>query len=284
MKFSLPQDNEGWYGGKAVWRYGSTATAALAALAALAFQAPTVLAQSPERRGLEIALEADRRDIGFGDSSAELTMVLRNRHGEESIREMRSSTLEQESDGDKTLVIFDLPRDIQGTAFLSYTHKTGTDDQWLYLPALKRVKRIASDNKSGPFMGSEFAYEDISSQEVEKYTYRYVGEEDLDGQAAFVVERFPVDEKSGYTKQIVWYDQAEYRVMKIEFYDRKAALLKTLVYRDYLQYLGQYWRSNEMEMVNHQTGKSTVLQWGNYQFQTGVDDRDFDQNSLKRVR
>ena len=284
MKFSLPQDNEGRYGGKAVWRYGSTAPAALAALAALAFQAPTVLAQSPEDRGLEIALEADRRDVGFGDSSADLTMVLRNRHGEESIREMRSSTLEQESDGDKSLVIFDRPRDVQGTAFLSYTHKTGTDDQWLYLPALKRVKRIASDNKSGPFMGSEFAYEDISSQEVEKYTYRYVGEEDLDGQAAFVVERFPVDEKSGYTKQIVWYDQTEYRVMKIEFYDRKAALLKTLVYRDYMQYLGQYWRSNEMEMVNHQTGKSTVLQWSDYQFQTGVDDRDFDQNSLKRSR
>jgi outer membrane lipoprotein-sorting protein len=99
-----------------------------------------------------------------------------------------------------------------------------------------------------------------------------------------VVERYPVDEKSGYTRQIVWYDQAEYRIVKIEFYDRKDDLLKTLVYHDYRQYLGQYWRANEMTMVNHQTGKSTVLQWRDYQFQTGVDDRDFDKNSLKRAR
>jgi len=255
---------------------------ALVALAVLA--AAPAAAQSAEERGLEIAREADRRDSGFGDQTAELTMVLRNRHGEESTREMRSRTLEQDADGDKSLVIFDRPRDVQGTAFLSYTHKAGPDDQWLYLPALKRVKRIASNNKSGPFMGSEFAYEDIASQEVEKYTYRFVGEDVLEGVPAFVVERYPVDETSGYTRQLVWYDRDEYRVRKVEFYDRKDDLLKTLVYRGYRQYLGRYWRADEMEMVNHQTGKSTVLLWRDYQHQTGVDDRDFDQSSLKRAR
>ena len=237
-----------------------------------------------EARGLEIALEADRRDTGFDDFTADMTMILRNRHGQKSTREIRNRTKEVDGDGDKALIIFDQPRDVKGTAFLNYTHATGPDDQWLYLPALKRVKRIASNNKSGPFMGSEFAYEDISSQEVEKYTYKYLRDETLDGADHFVVERYPTDKNSGYTRQVAWYDQAEYRLQKVEYYDRKDDLLKTLTYHDYQQYLDQYWRAARMEMVNHQTGKSTTLQWRDYEFRTGLTDRDFDQNTLKRAR
>ncbi len=244
----------------------------------------TALAQSAEEKGKEIAEEADRRDTGFGDSTSDLQMVLRNRHGQESNRELRNKTLEVDGDGDKTLVIFDKPRDVQGTAFLNYTHKDGPDDQWLYLPALKRVKRIASNNKSGPFMGSEFAYEDISSQEVEKFTYKYLKDETVDGADHFVVERYPTDPKSGYKRQIVWYDKAEYRLMKIEFYDRKDELLKTLTYSGYEQYLDKFWRASTMDMVNHQTGKSTTLTWSDFKFNTGLTDRDFDNNSLKRAR
>ena len=137
-------------------------------------------------------------------------MDLRNRHGPESRRQLRNQTLEMNDDGDKSLVIFNEPRDVKGTAFLSFTHKSGPDDQWLYLPALKRVKRISSNNKSGPFMGSEFAYEDISSQGVEKYTYKYLQDEDYNGMSCFVIERYPVDEKSGYKRQVVWINNLSY--------------------------------------------------------------------------
>ncbi len=243
-----------------------------------------LLASTPAQRGLEIAIEADRRDTGFRDLTAELVMILRNRHGQESIRDMRNRVLEVDGDGDKSLVIFDRPRDVKGTAFLSFSHKSGPDDQWLYLPALKRVKRIASNNKSGPFMGSEFAYEDISSQEVDKYTYKYLRDETLDGQECFIIERYPVDKRSGYSRQVVWIDGAEYRTQKIDFYDRKDELLKTLTFQGYQQYLGKYWRADEMDMVNHQTGKSTKLVWENYKLQSGLKARDFDKNSLKRVR
>lgn len=242
------------------------------------------LAQSAEEKGLEIATEADRRDNGFHDFKATMTMLLRNRKGEESLRDMRSMTLEVEGDGDKSLIIFDRPRDVKGTALLSFTHKTRADDQWLYLPALKRVKRISSKNKSGPFMGSEFAYEDISSQEIEKYSYRYVRDEELDGQSMFVVERDPVDENSGYTRQLVWIDKQAYRPFKVDYYDRKNQLLKTLRYSGYKQYLNKYWRADEMFMTNHQTGKSTRLTWLDYQFQVGLDDKDFTKNALKRAR
>ncbi|KZX80363.1 hypothetical protein A3715_37745, partial [Oleiphilus sp. HI0009] len=209
---------------------------------------------------------------------------LRNKQGEESIRSLRVKSLEVEDDGDKSMTIFDEPKDVRGTALLTFSHKTEADDQWLFLPALKRVKRIASRNKSGPFMGSEFAFEDLSSQEVEKYTYNYLNDEACGDLLCFVVERTPTDRYSGYTKQIAWIDQTEYRVIKIEFYDRKKSLLKTLDFKGYQQYLGQYWRPDMMLMQNHQTGKSTDLTWSNYAFQTGLADGDFTKNSLKRAR
>ncbi len=242
------------------------------------------LADEAADRGLEIAQEADRRDTGYHDFKAELTMLLRNKQGEESLRHMRTNSLEVDGDGDKTMIIFDQPRDVQGTALLTFSHKVEPDDQWLYLPALKRVKRISSRNKSGPFMGSEFAYEDLASQEVEKYTYRFIKDDELDGEPMFLIERDPVDENSGYTRQLVWIDKAEYRPIKIEFYDRKNSLLKTLVFKGYQQYLEQYWRAREMFMENHQTGKSTLLTWKQYDFRVGLEDSDFTTNSLKRAK
>ena len=237
-----------------------------------------------EEKGRTIAAEWDKRDTGWGDSRTTVRMLLRNRHGQESTREMRNRSLEVAVDGDKLLIVFDEPRDVSGTAFLTFTHREGQDDQWLYLPALKRVKRIASNNKSGPFMGSEFSYEDLASQEVEKYTYKYLRDEPVNGRDCFVVERYPLDSASGYTKHVAWYDKATYRPEKIEFYDRKSSLLKTMTYKSYKQYLETYWRPDEMHMENHQTGKSTVLLWTEYEFKTGLDEADFDRNSLQRMR
>lgn len=241
-------------------------------------------AETPEEKGRAIAVEWDSRYDGFHDFKANLVMTLKNRQGEESIRHIRSSTLEVADDGDKSLIIFDRPRDVKGTAFLNFTHKVGNDDQWMFLPALKRVKRISSANKSGPFMGSEFAYEDITSQEVEKYTYKWIRDEEHEGQKCFVIERYPVYENSGYTRQVLWMDQKEYRILKIDYYDRKNSQLKTVTYKGYKLYLDDYWFADEMYMINHQTGKSTMLVWNDYEFRTGLTDHEFNKNSLKRAR
>lgn len=243
------------------------------------------LAATPEERGLEIAKEADRRNAGFKDSTVRMIMTLKNRHGQESIRKIRVKTLEVEGDGDKSMSIFDTPRDVKGTTFLTYTHKSGDDDQWLYLPALKRVKRISSRNKSGSFMGSEFSYEDIASQEVEKYTYKWVRDESLDGRDHFVLEYYPVDKKnSGYTRQVSWIDKDEYRIWKVEYFDRKNSHLKTLTISGHKQYMNRFWRAGTMHMVNHQNGKSTQLKFEDYKFSTGLKEKDFNKNSLKRAR
>jgi outer membrane lipoprotein-sorting protein len=134
-------------------------------------------------------------------------------------------------------------------------------------------------------MGSEFAYEDISSQEVEKYTYKWIREEEYNGQDCFVVEYYPVDKKnSGYTRQVSWIEKQEYRIHKVEYFDRKNSHLKTLTFKGYKKYLDRFWRADEMTMVNHLNGKSTRLEFSNYKFQTGLKDRDFSKNSLKRAK
>ena len=117
--------------------------------------------------GLEILKKTDKNMSGYGDSQSRLVMQLINAKGEITERSMRSKLLVVEDDGDKSLFVFESPRAIKGPALLSYAHKVEPDDQWLYIPAIKRVKRIISKNKSGPFLGSEFSVEDLSFQEIE---------------------------------------------------------------------------------------------------------------------
>jgi len=240
--------------------------------------------QPAEEKGLAIAKEANSRDSGWVDQFSDMKMVLRNKQGLESTRIIRISTLEVIDDGDKSLSIFDSPLDVKGTAFLSHTHAVKPDDQWLFLPALKRVKRISSANKSGPFMGSEFAYEDISSQEVDKYSYKWLRDETLDDRDCFVVERYPLGKNSGYTRQIVWVDKIMYQPIKVDYFDRKNSPLKTQTFNSYKLYLDKFWRPDSMDMINHQSGKSTVLIMANYRFGNGLSERDFNKNALKKAR
>lgn len=248
-------------------------------------------AETPEERGLAIATEAQKRNEGWVDSKAEMKMILENKQGEKSERNLRLRALEviSDVDGDKSLTYFLSPADVQGTALLSFTRITLPDDQWLYLPALKRVKRIASANKSGSFVGSEFAFEDLLAQEVPKFKYKYLRDEDCPtvqakGLSCFVTERFPVYENSGYTRQLSWIDKKDYQIRKLEFFDRKSEHSKTLMFNDYRQYLGKFWRAHTLVMENHQTSKKTTLAFGNFELNAKVDQSEFDPDALSRLR
>ena len=248
--------------------------------------ASAVATQSNNDRGFELAARSDRSDIGFSDSIVKLKMVLHNAVGETSERNLSLRTLEKvnEEVGDKSLIVFDSPADINGTALLSHAHILESDNQWLFLPALKRVKRISSVNKSGPFVGSEFAFEDFTSLELNKFNYRYLRTEACGELSCDVVERTPRYEHSGYTRQLSWIDQGIYQVRKVEFYDRRGTQLKVLNLQDYRQYAGKYWRPHKLTMHNLQTRKRTELIYSDYQFANGFKTRDFNKTVLSRLR
>jgi hypothetical protein len=261
-------------------------TLAMILLTAFAISfAAQVDAATADEKGFEIAARSDRSDLGFGDSDVELKMVLRNAAGQESTRSLRIATLEKpdETVGDKSLVLFDTPRDIEGTALLSHAKILDPDDQWLYLPALKRVKRISSSNKSGPFVGSEFAFEDFTAIELNKFDYRYVGTEACGDLTCDVIERTPRYENSGYTRQVSWVDQTDFQIRKVEFYDRRGDLLKVLELSDYRNYEG-VWRAHLLSMTNVQTRKQTQLVYGDYSFGVGLSENDFVKGRLSRLR
>ena len=258
----------------------------LSAMACQHVSAQDEPAESAAARGLAIAEEADRRDQGFGDSATEIVMRLISDDGRINERRLTWQILENPDagDGDKSLTLFHEPRDIAGTAFLTHTHIGEEDDQWLYLPALRRVKRIASVNKTSAFMGSELAYEDLLSDEVEKFSYRWLREEACGEETCFVLDRQPEYADSGYSRQVLWMDQSEYRVHRIVYYDLDGALEKTLTLNDYRLYRGRYWRAHEYLIENHHTGKKTALSFAPYEFQTGMTERDFDPGALRRLR
>lgn len=243
-----------------------------------------VFSQTAEEKGLAIAKKVADLDSGWGDSTVNLMMTLKNQQGEKSVRAIRLKSLEVEGDGDKSMSIFDTPRDVKGTAFLSFSHAVKPDDQWLYLPALKRVKRISSGNKSGPFMGSQFSYEDLASFEVDKYHYKYLRDEKLNGIDTSVVENYPNYKYSGYKRQIVWIDKKRHIPLQVEYYDRKNELLKVLQFDGYVQFKNKYWRAHKQIMSNKQNGKTTSLKMSNFKFDNHLKKKDFSKSALKRAR
>lgn len=251
---------------------------------ATAQTAEDLSSSDPKVRGYAIAERSDNSDAGFESQTVQLTMTLADPSGRETTRDMRIDTLEMDSDGDGdwSVTRFFSPPDVEGTALLSQARILDSDNQWLYLPALRRVKRISSSNKSGPFVGSEFAFEDLTASELGKYEYTYLGTETLeDGTEVDKLQCDPLYERSGYTKLYCYYDTSTFQARRLEFFDRGGNLLKTLDLLDQRKYPEGYYRSHRQVMQNHLTGKSTVLSFDDFSFGVELNDRDFEPAALK---
>ncbi|MEM7098391.1 MAG: outer membrane lipoprotein-sorting protein [Pseudomonadota bacterium] len=223
-------------------------------------------------------------DDGFGSSVANIEMTLIDRKGRSSVRVLELRTLEATAmNEERSIVVFRAPLDVSGTALLSHARTTEDDLQWLYLPTLKRVKRIPGANKSGPFVGSEFAFEDLAAQTLDKYTYALVGEETIDGMLCDVIVRTPRYKRSGYSHQKVWVDRSEYQVRRIEFYNRAQQLHKTLNLSDYIQHQGYVWRPHRLDMQNHLNHKQTILKAAQYNFESNLAVSAFERDALLRL-
>jgi outer membrane lipoprotein-sorting protein len=233
-----------------------------------------------EKKGLEIYKQQYLIDEGWQSLEARMDMLLVDATGHESHRSVVKRMIEDGNQPDKTLGIFLEPADVRGTIMLTFEQSYGSDEQWLYLPSLKRTKKINAENKSGSFLGTEFSWEDISTSELTKFHYRLV----RDDGSAWVVERTPVYKFSGYARELTWVNKANYQTVKIEYYDKKGDLLKTQTMDKWEQYKSRYWRPLKLEMVNHVNHKKTVIELSPYRVSVDLDKRMFSSLGLDQIR
>lgn len=241
---------------------------------------------TPSQKGLAIAKKMEKANKGFVGETSSMEMILIDAYGEKITRKLDGKSKEVANDGDKSLSIFLSPADVKGTKMLTITHKKDDDDQWLYLPSLRRVKRIKSSSKSSAFMGSEFSYEDLGSQEIEKYSYKWLRDEKTkSGSSYWVLERKPKDIKnSGYSKNIMWVSKKLMNPTKIEYYDRKNELLKVSTVSNFQSYNvngKKLWRPGKIHMKNVQTKKQSIFTWKKRKIGVKHPDRIFTKNKLK---
>ena len=244
-----------------------------------------VSSEDPSKKGLRIANEAEQKNNGFIGEVSDLEMILIDAYGSRITRKMQGKVLEVSDDGDKSLNIFLNPTDVKGTKMLTWSHKTKDDKQWLYLPSLRRVKKISSKNKSSSFMGSEFSYEDIGSQEVEKYNFSYVKlGKSKSGEEVHFIERIPKS-KSGYSKQIIQLSTKHLNAVYIEYYDRKNELLKVADVQDFKTYKVKgksIYRASQIHMKNLQTKKESIFKWSNRKLGVKLKSSLFTKRAMKK--
>jgi outer membrane lipoprotein-sorting protein len=217
------------------------------------------------------------------------TMVLINDRGQ--TRERKNTTLaklQKNGIDSRLLVKFLSPADIKGTGFLQVEHSSGDDDQWIYLPALKKTRRLVANNKKDSFVGSDFSYGDILLPKVSLYKHTLLRSEPVDGQDCYVIESIPRDDNvmrdSGYSKKTTWVRKDNFLETKVEYYDVSGRLLKTqnvsghkLVEPD-----TQRWIAMRREMINHQTDHKTIFTFDTVEADVPVSDDVFTTRSIER--
>ncbi|PCI51704.1 MAG: outer membrane lipoprotein-sorting protein [Alphaproteobacteria bacterium] len=224
-------------------------------------------------RNLTLAL-TDRR----GKLRTQETKSFRRYFGPENMREKR------------TVIFYTAPTNIRGTAFLTYDYPDVNidDDQWLYMPALRKVRRISASDRGDYFLGTDLTYEEIKKEskvEFSDYHYRTLGTEDIDGFATLTVEGTPVDDKIskelGYSKVIWSVDPEIWLARKVEFWDRNGNHLKTITNQN-IEKIDNIWTVQKIHVINHKTGHKSLLTFSNIDYKTAVKANMFEQHMLRR--
>ena len=223
------------------------------------------------------------------DEQVEFQMQLINKRGQKRERRVSWVLKNDAQRNQKALLRFADPADVRGTALLSIEHPDREDDQWLYLPALRKSRRISAANRSDSFVGSDFAYEDLGAEEIDQYDYRLIREENLDGAAVFVVEATPNNEQrkreSGYSRREIFVRKDTASIVRIDYYDRQQELLKVFRASDIRKVPSTAtWRAQTIEMKNQKSGHTTVIAYGPFVVNAGVSDDTFSIRELERER
>ncbi len=219
-------------------------------------------------------------DLPTGDDTqGELTMTLVNKQGEQRVRKLKQY-IKNEGDIEKKIMFFTSPADVRGTSFMNWSYNSGQDDdQWIYLPALKRTKRISSGSKSDYFMGSDFTYDDLGDRHPDEDNHKLLREEMVNEKACYVVESTPKDEDYMYSKTITWIMKDNFIGLKREFHDEDGNLLKTLTIHKYEKING-FWTILKTEMNNVQKNHKTIMEFSNVKVNQGIPASKFTERSM----
>lgn len=224
-------------------------------------------------------MEAVYNNPSGDDLQGQLEMRLTNKQSDQRVRQLQQY-IKDEGDTEKTIMFFVSPADVKNTSFMSWSYADGRDDdQWIYLPALKRVKRISSDSKSDAFMGSDFTYDDLGDRHPNEDEHQLLKEEIVEGKPCYVVESTPKDVDYIYSKTVTWVAKDSFIGLKRDFYDEDGKLLKTLRIKDYEQING-FWVILETEMHNVQNDHRTTMKFTNVQINQGIPASKFTERSM----
>ncbi len=223
------------------------------------------------------------------DEQSQLTMELINKKGKKRVRKVTQLTKTRADGNENSLIRFLAPADVRGTGLLTHEQSDRDDDQWLYLPALKKVRRISASDKSDNFMGTDFAFEDLQPQELDKYQYTLLKTETIDGQECYLIEAIPTDPEekkaSGYSKRLLWIRTDNFVTVQIHFFDKKQEFFKRFKASE-IREIGDSgtWRAHRIVMENLKNGHKTVLLFENYRINQGLGDKFFTRRYLERGR
>jgi len=246
----------------------------------------TFASQMPS--GDEIAHNINARDEGLSVSRA-VVMELTNKRGKQRIRKTRGFR-KYFGDEKRTVIYYLTPRNVKDTAFMTYDYADANrdDDQWLYLPAMRKVRRISASDRGDYFMGTDFTYEDIKQEtkvSMEDYRRQTIGKTIIDGHRTFIVESIPIDKTTakelGYSKVKQWVDAKIWMTRKAKFIGLRNKPLKTIYTKEIKQVQG-IWTAHLLEVENHRTGHRTKFSFSEIDYQTSISDDLFTERALRR--
>ena len=239
------------------------------------------VAFAQELTALQIVEKVYNREVG-DDMTSDLTMTLTNSANSKRVREIKQFTKDL-GKVDKKIMFFQSPADVKNTSFMnwSYDEEGKDDDQWIYLPALKKTKRISSDSKSDYFMGSDFTYDDLGDRKPKQDVHKIIRQEKLNGEQCYVIESTPIDKDYMYSKTITWIIKDKWIGLKKEFYDEDKELLKELTVEKYNDIKG-FLIITHSEMKNKQKDHKTIMELKNVQINSGIEDGKFTERIMTK--
>lgn len=246
----------------------------------------TLAADDPKAR--EIMTKVDQRDDG-DNATADMEMILIDKRGKKRIRKIKTFTKDKGKDKQR-IMFFLKPADVKNTGFLTYDYDDPArdDDQWLYLPALEKTKRIATNDKSGSFMGSDFSYADMTSRDLEDYDFKLIKETEVNGVKTWLIESVPrskeVIDETGYTKSILFVRQDNYVVIRAVHFVKEGKKLKYFEIKK-LELIDDIWVGTELRMTTKKAKKTlhkTVIRFHNMKFNQPLDESVFSVRRLEK--